>query len=55
MPANSEQLFNRFCELGICYETHSHPAVFTVEEAQLHCSHLPGTHCQNLFPKDKKG
>ena len=27
MPANSEQLFNRFCELGICYETHSHPAL----------------------------
>ena len=55
MPANSEQLFNRFCELGICYETHSHPAVFTVEEAQLHCSHLPGAHCKNLFLKDKKG
>ena len=55
MPADVKQLYNRFRELGISYETHSHPAVFTVEEAQLHCSHLPGAHCKNLFLKDKKG
>ena len=55
MPADSAELFRRFDELGIAYETHSHPAVFTVEQAQLHCSHLPGVHCKNLFLKDKKG
>jgi Ala-tRNA(Pro) deacylase len=55
MPADSEELYRRFEDLGIAHETHSHPAVFTVEEAQLHCSHLPGAHCKNLFLKDKKG
>jgi Ala-tRNA(Pro) deacylase len=55
MPCSSEDLFRRFEELGIAHETHSHPAVFTVEEAQQHCSHLPGAHCKNLFLKDKKG
>ncbi|MDA0229237.1 MAG: prolyl-tRNA synthetase associated domain-containing protein [Proteobacteria bacterium] len=55
MPLDSEQLFSRFRQLGISFETHSHPAVFTVEEAQLHCGHFPGAHCKNLFLKDKKG
>ncbi len=55
MPLDSEELFSRFRQLGISFETHSHPAVFTVEEAQLHCGHLPGAHCKNLFLKDKKG
>ena len=55
MPFDSEELFLRFHKLGIPYETHSHPAVFTVEEAQLHCGHLPGAHCKNLFLKDRKG
>ena len=26
--------------------------VFTVEEARLHCYHIPGLHCKNLFLKD---
>ena len=55
MPFDREELFSRFRQLGISFETHSHPAVFTVEEVQLHCSHLPGAHCKNLFLKDKKG
>ena len=55
MPLDSEELFTRFRQLGIPFETHNHPAVFTVEEAQLHCGHLPGAHCKNLFLKDKKG
>ena len=55
MPLDSEELFTRFRQLGIPFETHNHPAVFTVEEAKLHCGHLPGAHCKNLFLKDKKG
>ena len=54
MQSHSEDLFRRFEELGISYETHSHPAVFTVEEAQQHCAYLPGAHCKNLFFKDKR-
>ncbi|MFX1378534.1 MAG: prolyl-tRNA synthetase associated domain-containing protein [Promethearchaeota archaeon] len=38
----------------IQYVLHNHPAVFTVPEARLHCGHIPGTHCKNLFLKNKK-
>ncbi len=53
-PATREELFARLAELGIGTETHEHPPVFTVEEAQVHCAHLPGGHCKSLFFKDKK-
>ena len=54
MFASKDQLLLRLRELGIDAATHQHPAVFTVEEAQKHCSHLPGGHCKNLFLRDKK-
>lgn len=54
MFTSKEQLLLRLRELGIATTTHQHPAVFTVEEAQKHCSHLPGGHCKNLFLRDKK-
>ena len=47
-------LFERLEGLGIEFKAHFHPPVFTVEEAQTHCAHLPGGHCKNLFLKDKK-
>ncbi len=55
MPFTSKDLFQQLEELHIECTTHSHPAVFTVEEAEQHCNHLPGLHCKNLFFKDKKG
>jgi len=55
MNATSDIIFKRLEYLGIASQTHSHAPVFTVEEAQAHCSHLPGGHCKNLFLKDKKG
>lgn len=55
MVMTQDDLFNRLQALGISTETHQHPPVFTVEEAQRHCSHLLGGHCKNLFLKDKKG
>jgi Ala-tRNA(Pro) deacylase len=54
MPATTDDVFARLDELGIAYQTHEHPPVFTVEEARLHCGHLPGCHNKNLFVKDKK-
>jgi Ala-tRNA(Pro) deacylase len=38
----------------ISYKLYTHPAVFTVHEAKIHCGHIPGTHCKNLFLIDKK-
>ena len=55
MHATPDILFKRLENLGIATESHNHCAVFTVEEAQTHCAHLPGGHCKNLFLKDKKG
>lgn len=39
----------------IDYTLHEHPAVFTCEEAEIHCAHIPGLDCKNLFLKNKKG
>ena len=38
---------------GIKYQLHTHPAVFTAAEAKIHCGHIPGLHCKNLFLKEK--
>ena len=42
-------------ELGIRYERHDHPPVFTVEEAVVHWRDIDATHCKNLFLRNKKG
>lgn len=39
---------------AIDFDLYDHPAVFTVEEAKMHCHHIPGVHCKNLFLKDSK-
>ena len=41
-------------ENNIKYVLHTHKAVFTVPEAKVYCGHIPGTHCKNLFLKNKK-
>ncbi|WP_158047679.1 prolyl-tRNA synthetase associated domain-containing protein [Skermanella pratensis] len=55
LPTSPEQLISYLDGLGIETTTHSHPPVFTVEEAQALRGTLPGGHCKNLFLKDKKG
>jgi len=41
--------------LNIKYKRHEHPPVFTVAEASQYWQELPGTHCKNLFLRNKKG
>ncbi len=41
--------------LGIAYVRHEHPPVFTVEDADKYWTALRGTHCKNLFLRNKKG
>jgi Ala-tRNA(Pro) deacylase len=55
MHATPDILFKRLKDLHITIQNHNHSPVFTVEEAKIYCSHLPGCHCKNLFLKDKKG
>ncbi|MBI2436678.1 MAG: prolyl-tRNA synthetase associated domain-containing protein [Candidatus Magasanikbacteria bacterium] len=38
----------------IQYKLHTHPAVFTCEEAETHCKDIPGLACKNLFLKEDK-
>ncbi len=38
----------------IDYILHKHPPVMTCEEAEKHCTEIPGLSCKNLFMKDKK-
>lgn len=41
--------------LGIAYEAHEHPPVFTAEEAAVHWAGLAATRVKNLFLRNKKG
>ncbi|MFC2167946.1 prolyl-tRNA synthetase associated domain-containing protein [Acidobacteriota bacterium] len=41
--------------LNISYEIFHHPPVYTVEEAEGHWKSIKGTHCKNLFVRNKKG
>lgn len=50
----ADSLFSRFVELGICYENHEHPPVFSVEESKVLRGTLAGGHTKNLFLRDRK-
>jgi Ala-tRNA(Pro) deacylase len=52
---NEEKLLAALKELGIRYQYHSHPPVYTVEEAQEYWSDIEGAHPKNLFLRDAKG
>ena len=41
--------------LGIVYERHEHPAVFTADDAARFWDPIPGVQCKNLFLRNKKG
>ncbi len=41
--------------LDIAFTRVGHPPVYTVEEARFHWRDLEGTHCKNLFLRNKKG
>lgn len=53
-PASDEGLFRHFDALNIRHRTYAHAPVFTVEESNAACAHIPGGHTKNLFLKDRK-
>jgi Ala-tRNA(Pro) deacylase len=55
MAASPGELFAYLDKLGIAHRTVTHPAVFTVEEAQTLRGEVVGGHTKNLFLRDKKG
>ncbi len=54
MPTTPEALMAKLEELGIAYTLHHHQAVFTVAESDKVDAQIDGTHCRNLFLRDKK-
>jgi len=48
-------IYQELARLGIEYEKHEHPAVYTVEEADVQYSALKGARTKNLFLRNKKG
>lgn len=54
LPTSPEQLMARLKDLGIEFDLHHHKAVFTVAEADAVDRDITGTHCRNLFLRDKK-
>jgi len=56
MPSEKEQkVYDVLENLGIEYEKHEHPPVYTVEEAEKYWKDMKGKHCKNLFLRNKKG
>lgn len=54
LPTSPEQLMARLKDLGIDFDLHHHEAVYTVAEAEAVDRDITGTHCRNLFLRDKK-
>lgn len=54
LPTSPEALLNILQDLEIQHEIYNHEAVFTVEESNKVNADIPGTHCRNLYLRDKK-
>lgn len=51
-PWTSQRLLDELTALGIAYQLHEHPPVYTVEAAREHWAALPGLPVKNLLLKD---
>lgn len=54
MPTSPQELMARLDDLDIVYTLHHHQPVFTVAESESVDTMIEGTHCRNLFLRDKK-
>ena len=54
LPASPEELLKILENLRIGFEIHHHEPIFTVAEGEHLKAAIPGTHCRNLFVRDKK-
>ena len=54
LPTTPDDLFKLLKDLEISYALHHHEATFTVEESDKLKADIPGTHCRNLYLRDKK-
>lgn len=54
LPTSPATLFQLMDELNLKYRVYDHEPIFTVEEGLHLKDNIPGTHCRNLFLRDKK-
>lgn len=54
-PATPEFLLTQLAAMNISVTLHHHEAVFRVADSGAVEAAIPGTHCRNLFLRDKKG
>lgn len=54
LPTTPEALLNHLKSNNISFSLHRHAPIFTVAEGEHLKADIPGTHCRNLFLKDKK-
>lgn len=54
LPTSPQALLQILRDLGIDFKFYEHEAVFTVAESSHIDATIPGTHCRNLFLRDKK-
>lgn len=54
LPTTPDSFMAQLDELNIDYQLHHHEAVFTVEESEKIDAEISGTHCRNLFLRDRK-
>jgi Ala-tRNA(Pro) deacylase len=55
MSPEEAAVYDCLGSLGIPFERHEHPPVFTVDEALEHWAGIDAVHCKNLFLRNKKG
>jgi Ala-tRNA(Pro) deacylase len=55
LPTSPDALLLILQQLGVTYQIHHHPPIFTVAEGVHLKQSIPGLHCRNLFVRDKKG
>ncbi len=55
LSEKEERVYEVLDQLGISYNRHEHPPVYTVEEAEKQWTDIVGAHCKNLFLRNKKG
>ena len=54
LPTPPDALLNTLKKMNISYDLHHHEAVYTVAQSQKVDANIPGTHCRNLFLRDRK-
>jgi Ala-tRNA(Pro) deacylase len=54
IPYTSKDLIATLDAMDVAYTIHHHEPVFTVEESEYLEKTIPGTHCRNMFLRDKK-